>query len=62
MYFSSLCLAALVLCVSCSNVSSEYLCLKLDAQLLQLLVVFLSELLQSQFSLDTDGRTRDTVQ
>lgn len=45
------------------NISNGcYLRVELDAQLLQLLVVFLLQLLQSQFSLDTDSRTRDAVQ
>lgn len=39
-----------------------YLRLQLDAQLLQLLLVFLLQLLQSQFSLNTDGGSRDAVQ
>lgn len=39
-----------------------YLCLQLDVQLLHLLVVVLLQLLQSQFSLNTDRGTRDAVQ
>lgn len=45
-----------------SSLKLQYLSLQLDVQLLQLLVVFLLQLLQSQFSLNTDCRTRDAVQ
>lgn len=40
----------------------DHLCVELDVKLLQLLVVILLQLLQSQFSLDTDGRTGDAAQ
>lgn len=39
-----------------------YLRLQLDTQLLQLLVMFLLQLLQSHFSLDADSRSRNVVQ
>lgn len=39
-----------------------YLCLQLDAQLLQLLLMFLLQLLHSQFSLDADRWSRDMIQ